>query len=208
MALRKHGRFWVLYYKENGKRVERSTGCTNKEQARFVERQVMNRRRLERACRKLGIEAPATAQPTAVTGRITLTEMPAIAEKHRRVSYEAKIYWKSFCEKSGLIYADECTPTACQRWLDGEYWKSSPKTYNNAKTYCNNIFRACYGETGLESPFAGLLNRRNDGTEHHRAYTPAEITAILAQCSPFWRFMVLVSLHTGMSKETVLRFAP
>lgn len=205
MALRKMGSVWVMYWNEDGKRIQRSTGCTDEANARFIERQVMNRRRMVRACRRLGVEAKEDA--VQFGSRFPISRMLKVASSKEDISREVRIHWERFVESCGMSYADEVTLQAAERYLTRECEGKSAKTYNNLKGYLGKVFRLCESTTGVTSPFTRIINRKNRDANHHRAYTDAEVRRILRHCTPYWAFMVRLSYYTGMSREMCNRFS-
>lgn len=139
-------------------------------------------------------------------GSIRLDEMFETALQYRKLSKTHKSIFDRFVRESGKKYADEITPKLALEYLRDKYGKGNGKSFNNAKTILNTIFKLCIIETGLsESPFDRIMNMRVENVQHHRALTQDEFIRAFHAAEEPWKTASLIAWHTGARFETCKR---
>ncbi len=143
-------------------------------------------------------------------GGIAIAKMWDLALTRRKLSRTHRGYWGKFVKNIGCRYADEVTPARALRYLEEHYSGGNGKSFNNAKSALNTIFRCCLVEAGLQqSPFEPIINRRVTDVEHHRNLTLAEVDQIMAASIPeYIKIMVMLSRWTAQRLETCARMTP
>ena len=133
-----------------------------------------------------------------------------LALTRRTLSRTHRGYWGKFVKNIGCRYADEVSPARALRYLEEHYSGGNGKSFNNAKSALNTIFRCCLVEAGLQqSPFDPIINRRVTEVEHHRNLTLAEVDQIMASSIPeYIKIMVMLSRWTAQRLETCARMTP
>ena len=213
MALRKIYNTWYVYFRDiDGTMRTRSLKTGDEDLARQREKQYMDAVNLARfnmvLARVAHPEDPAPVKPTVAPdttpkpgehrrGGIALADMWECASKKRALSKSHASLWRAFILRISVTYADQVTPQVALGYLETHYASGNGKTYNNAKTVLNTIFRCCLVEGGLSaSPFAPIVNRRVTDIEHHRNLTDAEFNAAFAAAPPNMQIMMMLSRWT------------
>lgn len=217
MAVIKRGKYWHVYWKENGKVRSISTGLTIKADAEKIDGLKKKERQWQKAERQrrkiLGkydtpivSEVPTELPKDHKRGSIRLDAMFDAALQYRKLSRTHKVIFDRFVRECGKTYADQITPTIALEYLREKYSSGNGKSFNNSRTILNTIFRLCVIETGLnESPFARIMNMRIDNVQHHRPLTQDEfLKAFQAAVEP-WKTASLIAWHTGARLETCKR---
>ena len=215
MAIAKKGKYYYLYFREGGKIRWLATGQTVESEARKLDR--ANSARLlsekQRAILKklAGPDAapdlpqPPPAEPQHKRGTVKLADMLSMAGKYRPLSRSHKSAITLFIARTGLKYADQVTPQVARNYLVKYYGDGNGKSYNNARTYLNTIFRLLLIETGLTaSPFASLVPRRIEGTKGHRPITQEEFRRLFNAAEEPFKTALLLSYHTGLRLKDCL----
>lgn len=217
MALIKRGRFWHIYWKENGKIKSFSTGYTIKSEAEKIDLAKKKERQWKKTERQhkriFGYDAEVVSPiPTEIVkqehkrGSIRLDAMFDTALQYRKLSNTHKCIFDRFVKESGKTFADEITPKVALEYLRKKYGKGNGKSFNNAKTILNTIFKLCVIETGLsESPFERIMNMRVENVQHHRALTQDEFIRAFNAAEEPWKTASLIAWHTGARFETCKR---
>lgn len=217
MALIKRGRFWHVYWKENGKIKSFSTGYTIKAEAEKIDLAKKKERQWKKTERQhkriFGYDSEVVSPiPTEIVkqehkrGSIRLDAMFDTAMQYRKLSLRHKRFFVHFAKWSGKTFADEITPQIALEYLRSNFGDNKSKTYNNHKTILNTIFRLCAVEVGKPSPFSVILSKRVDDDKNHRALTESEFNTIIEHASEPWKFLAILSWNTGMPKEVCFRF--
>ena len=142
-------------------------------------------------------------------GGIALADMWDVAITRRPLSRTHKIHWMRFVRTVGVRYADQVTPQLALAYLEKTYSGGNGKTYNNARSAINTIFRCCLVEAKIDaSPFAAIINRRVTDIEHHRNLTDAEFYAAFAAAPEHFRILMMLSRWTCQRLETCARMTP
>lgn len=215
MALRKIGRYYYSYFRdENGKLRTYSTKCTIKTEAEAIDRANMLSVRLKRSARAMLRSNPEFASKmeesqSQEVRSIRLDKMFDEACKYRSLSRRHREAMIRFVKWSGKRFADEITPQMALRYLEVEFGGMSSKTYNNNKVYLNTIFKLLQVQTGKKSPFSFVLSKRkSDDARSRRNFSRQEYHRIRRASPIEWKFLVMLSWHTGMPKEVCLSFCP
>ena len=125
--------------------------------------------------------------------------MLSLAGKYRPLSRSHKSAITLFIARTGLKFADQVTPKIARNYLEKYYGQGTGKSYNNARTYLNTIFRLLLIESGLPaSPFASLMPRRIEGTQVHRAITAEEFRRLFTAAEEPFKTALLIGYHTGL----------
>lgn len=231
MAIRKYGNIWHVYWSEAGRMRSFSTGSTDRAEALKIDSVFKAQRRAKRARARilnfLGPEAKnilqQQEQETREAQKIPETEkqqkqdsmllsaMLPYAEKNREISISQKRLWQSFLKWSnthGIKYASDVTPQVALKYLSANYDKkgSNGKTFNNARSVLNTIFKQCLVAANLhESPVATIPQRKVSNVQHHRPLTQEEFRKVWKACDTRWKTITLVAWHTGARLETAAR---
>ncbi|MBR2910296.1 MAG: hypothetical protein IKC05_01675, partial [Lentisphaeria bacterium] len=158
-------------------------------------------------------EPPALLLPVPEEGHrrgsIRIDKMWEVALTKRPLSRNHEKIWVKFVERIGVKYADLVTPKLALEYLNTHYSKGNGKTFNNARSILNTIFRCCLIEAGLEtSPFGAIIPRRITEVESHRNLTLAEVDQIMEAGTPLIRLMTMLSRWTAQRLETCARMTP
>lgn len=206
MALRKQGKYWHVYFRVDGKIISKSTGETNRKDAIKLEDMERKRLRSIRALKRFGVlpsvEPKKEITPKPKQTQIKLADLFDIAAKYRKLSRWHEKFFKRFCEECGCIYAIDVTPKKALDFLTRNYGDGNGKSFNNAKTYINTIFKASLVDAGLaSSPFESVLSRRLGEVEGHRRLTSEEFEKIFTAAKEPWKTAALISWYTGLRKS-------
>lgn len=219
MAIRKRGKIWYLYFRENGKICWISTGQTVEAEARKLDRANSARlksSRQRRIMRKIygpdALPEPSASiqpEPEHKRGTVRLADLFTIASKYRALSRFHRNAVADFIRVTGLVYADKVTPRIARDYLEKRFGAGNGKSYNNARTYLNTIFRLTLIESGLDaSPFAALVPRRVTDTVSHRPITDAEFRRLFTVAEEPYRTALLIGYHTGLRLMDCFRLSP
>lgn len=219
MAITKKGRYYYLYFRENGKIRWMATGQTIESEARKLDRANSARLRSEKQraiLKKLAgpdaapdLPRPPPAEPHHKRGTVKLENLFEIASKYRALSRKHRGAIADFVRVTRLQYADQVTPKACRDYLEKRFGSGNGKSYNNARTYLNTIFRLTLIESGLPaSPFASLVPRRVTDTVSHRPITDDEFRRLFAAAAEPYRTALLIGYHTGLRLMDCFRLSP
>ena len=216
--LRKYGKKWYIMFRGlDGKLKTRSLKTEDKEEAAKRHADYMRNLRSARSAQVLARDFPGVVQLAPVLpelpghrrGGIRIDKMWECALQKRPLSENHRKIWTKFCDRIGVKYADLVTPKLALEYLETHYRSGNGKTYNNARSILNTIFRCCLIEAGLEtSPFASIIPRRVTEVDSHRNLTEAEIEAIKASGTPLIRLMTMLSRWTAQRLETCARISP
>lgn len=224
MALLKKANTWYAYFRDlDGRQVKRSLHTGDRAIAEIREKamkEMIQEVKFRAACQRMRPDEPqiTTAFPKKQApapgehqrGGIALAAMFDCAMKKKNWTDHARMkkIWDNFVASIGVKYADQVTPRMALDHLENKYGNLSGKTFNNAKTALNTIFRLCLVEAGLQqSPFVPIANRQVQNVEHHRPLTEQEfIQAFNAAAEP-WKTAALISWHTALRRETCFRLA-
>ena len=217
MGLRKRGKYWHIYWKENGTLRSLSTGCTVKAEAVAFDNakklELAQKRAIRLRCRITGenpqkkLDAVSPDPPKDhKRGSIRLDAMFQTALQYRKLSKTHKSIFDRFVRECGKIYADQITPRIALEYLRSKYGQGNGKSFNNSKTILNTIFKLCMIETGLEiSPFERIMNMRVEKVQHHRPLTQEEFLRAFHAAEEPWKTASLIAWHTGARLETCKR---
>lgn len=229
MALRKIRNVWYVYFRDlDGTLRTRSLKTTDKETAEVLHRRFMREMQAfkgelaimrhfpERFAGQLeSIKSVVPAMKRAAgehsRGSIALEKMWDLALTRRQLSRTHGIYWRKFVGKIGVKFADQVTPAVALRYLEENYGGGNGKSFNNAKSALNTVFRCCLVEAGLAaSPFEPIINRRVVDVEHHRNLTLEEVDRIMAapEVPEYMKIMTMLSRWTAQRLETCARMTP
>ena len=226
MALRKFHNTWYVYFRDvDGTQRTRSLKTTDRATAEALHRKFMLMLQAkkgelalmrcfpERFSAQLQIQTvvPETDDPGEhQRGSIALAAMWDLALTRRQLSRTHAIYWRRFLAKIGVKFADQVTPALALRFLEENYSSGNGKSFNNAKSALNTVFRCCLVEAGLAtSPFAPIVNKRVVDIEHHRNLTLEEVARIMAADIPTHaKIMTMLSRWTAQRLETCARMTP
>ena len=216
--LRKYGKKWYIMFRGlDGKLKTRSLKTEDKEEAAKRHADYMRNLRSARSAQVLARDFPGVVQlapvlpelPEHRRGGIRIDKMWEVALTKRPLSRNHEKIWVKFCDRIGVKYADLVTPKLALEYLETHYSGGNGKTYNNARSILNTIFRCCLIEAGLEtSPFASIIPRRVTEVDSHRNLTEVEIEAIKASGTPLIRLMTMLSRWTAQRLETCARISP
>ena len=218
MAITKKGKYYYLYFRENGKLRWMATGHTVEAEARKLDRANSARLHSDRQKRYLKRiadpeaveERPAASpEPEHKRGTVKLADLFTIASKYRELSRFHKNALADLIRVTGLVYADKVTPRIARDYLEKRFGNGNGKSYNNARTYLNTIFRLTLIESGLPaSPFASLVPRRVTNTVSHRPITDAEFRRLFSAAKEPYRTALLIGYHTGLRLMDCFRLCP
>ena len=217
----KNGIYYVVFRDLRGKVNSRSLHTRDEAEAKREEKKFLfmlrESRRQYSSIRNFPLlnalqSTTASIGPTAAPKRLKLDKMLAIAAKKKKISDTGRKYWELFLKRlKSYRYADEITPKIALNYLESYYDKGNGKTYNNAKSYLNGIFKYCLMEANLEqSPFAPIANRLVDQSEvtGHRNLTDDEIDKVLPELTEDIQIMTMLSRWTAQRLETCARMIP
>lgn len=225
MALRKIGRFYYTYFRdEHGKLHTFATGQTVESEARKIDRANLARiRNLRKKKILLELCTPDQQQeiqsddrsaatltsdlPMHKRGTVRLDKMYEIASKYRALNPETHLAAMTrFIQATKLTYADEVTPKIALDYLRETYGSGNGKSYNNNRTYLNTVFKLCLIESGLKkSPFEDILNMRLRSVETHRSLTDEEFLRLFTAAREPWKTAMLISWYTGLRQMDCFR---
>lgn len=225
MALRKIRRGWYIYWRDPDGQHTRSLHTRDEAAARALHeeflRWVDERRRtvarfwLDPDAENLPGPPPVIPPPAELPagehrrGGIAIADMWDTALSRRALSRTHGVHWRRFVREIGVKYADQVTPQLALEYLERTYGGGNGKSYNNAKSTLNTIYRCCLVEAGLSvSPFAPIVNRRVTEVEHHRNLTAAEFDRAFAAAPPHLRLLMMLSRWTCQRLETCARMTP
>lgn len=219
MGLRKRGKYWHIYWKENGTLRSLSTGCTVKAEAVAFDNakklELAQKRAIRLRCRITGenpqkkLDAvPPDPPKDHKRGSIRLDAMFQTALQYRKLSVRHRRFLDHFIRWTDKKFADEVTPQIALEYLRSNFGDKKSKTYNNHKTILNTIFRLCAVEVGKPSPFALILSKRVIDDESRRNFSKEEFARIIENATAPWKFLTKLSWFTGMPKEVCFRFCP
>lgn len=104
---------------------------------------------------------------------------------------------------SGLVFASEITPDMALKYLQKNYGKQAPKTFNTNKSSLSLVFETLKF-FGVKNPFAGIGNRKFDSV-HYRAFSRDEVLRLLEACGETYYYgLVLICLYTGLRKGDIV----
>ena len=223
MALRKIGKYYHVYWQDQGRQHTMSLHVTDKQEALRVERQMMEARRIRRCTGRIVQEFPEITQLIAQQSAdpaetlsprrsrgLKLTDMWELAEKRRALSSNHRKIWNKFLERTKHKYASDITPPIALEYLETFHNTGNGKTYNNVKSALNTIFRCCLVEANMQqSPFAPIVNKRITDVDHHRNLTLEEIDKIMdSNANELIKVMVMLSRWTAQRLETCAKITP
>lgn len=222
MALRKIGKYYHVYWQDQGRQHTMSLHVTDKQEALRVERQMMEARRIRRCTGRIVQEFPEITQLIAqqsaepaetISPRrsrgLKLTDMWELAEKRRALSSNHRKIWNKFLERTKHKYASDITPPIALEYLETYHNTGNGKTYNNVKSALNTIFRCCLVEANMQqSPFTPIVNRRVTEVNHHRNLTLDEFDRLLGIAPKQLQIAMMLSRWTTQRLETVTRMTP
>ena len=222
MALRKMRNVWYVYFRDtDGRIVTRSLKTHDKDHAKTLHDEYMSRVRVAKGARVIARDFAEMMPPAPSAllvpvpeeghrrGSIRIDKMWECALQKRPLSENHRKIWVKFCDRIGVKYADLVTPKLALDYLNIHYAGGNGKTYNNARSILNTVFRCCLIEAGLEaSPFASIIPRRVTEVDSHRNLTDNEIERIKAAGTPLIRLMTMLSRWTAQRLETCARMTP
>ena len=144
-------------------------------------------------------------------GTIAIGKMWDLALTRRQLSQTHQIYWQKFVREIGVKFADQVTPALVLQFLERNYGAGNGKSFNNAKSALNTVFRCCLVEANMQqSPFQPIINRRVTDVEHHRNLTLQEVDIIMAapDLPMYAKIMTMLSRWTAQRLETCARMTP
>lgn len=217
--LRKYGKKWYIMFRGlDGKLKTRSLKTEDKEEAAKRHADYMKNLRSARSAQVLARDFPGVVQAapalpelpgTHRRGGIRIDKMWEVALTKRPLSENHRKIWVKFCDRIGVKYADLVTPKLALDYLNTHYAGGNGKTFNNARSILNTIFRCCLIEAGLESsPFGAIIPRRITEVESHRNLTLLEVDQIMEAGTPLIRLMTQLSRWTAQRLETCARMTP
>lgn len=221
MALRQYrtgGVFHILYRDLNGKVKTLTTGETVKKKAHVVEKVFMGELKAEKQRRRHGFtvilpavnceevrdETLAAIDNTQKRRRLALSNALDVYRKHYgEPPSETRKYFERFCKNIKIKYMDEISTDRAFSYLEKTYSASSGKTYNEARSSLNIVFRRLMVQAGLIlSPFAGISNKPYKGL-HQRALTEIEIKKLLGHSTGDLYTAILLAWWTGLRGSSV-----
>jgi integrase len=212
MALIKRNNIWHAYYRGiGGKLTFRSTGCTDKLEAKALEPDIMAANREAKRKHRIEVllgrapveEKPLTHQPAKPKNRVKLSELLDTVQKYREISQDHIKTFSRFIKylPPEVKYCDQVTPEIAFKYLQDKYKSKTGKSWNNNKTYLNSLFRVILIDAGLsESPFARVPQMR-DFPKHQRPFTDEECVKIINACKEPWKSASMIAYHTGMRQK-------
>lgn len=215
--IRRRGNNWFFVWREGGRRRERTLATSDEEEAKHLAETLMAavkaRRRMAAMDALFHGDFSAVPVPTEADncGGLLIADALDVGRRHRNLTAEHEQAWRVFADALPVRYMADITPQMALRYMDGTYGGKSPKRYNNVLTLLNVVCRSCLVESGLQaSPFASLMPRRLDETEHYRHFTREEVARIFAalETHPYWRLLSLIAYHTGLRLESCKRLCP
>ena len=106
----------------------------------------------------------------------------------------------------GDMYLKDVIPEKVQTYLEGKLASGlSASTVNYHLSILKHSFSMAIKWGLLQTnPLAGVKLPVKINNARQRYLTPEEITRLLDTCSPHWRNVALIALHTGMRKSEIL----
>ncbi len=208
MALRKIGKIWHAYYRnETGSLVTRSTGCSEKRDAEKTERLLMKEARIARARQRLGLTATVHASSTPRPGRqrrrrLKLADALEAAGKYKAIGNTTAKAWRRFVTLAPCKYIDEITSDIAYAYLQTQYGgEDRGKSYNNNRSSLNAVINLVRMDAGIErSPFE-IVPTRQFETRGYRPFSVKEFESIFAAADLLWKTAVLIGWHTGLRES-------
>lgn len=223
MALRKKGNTWYAYFRDFSGRIRvRSLRVHTRGEAERLHELYMESIRAAKAEKALrrdfpgarllipSAELPPVSVPAAPRHkRLRIADMWELALTRRPLSHSHRLLWESFVSRIGEKFADAVTPAKALAYLETFYAEGNGKTFNNAKSACNTVYRMCLVESGLpSSPFAPIPNRVVTVVEKHRNLTLEEFSRLAEAAPPQLRMVLMLSRWTTQRLETCARMTP
>ncbi|MBQ7694014.1 MAG: site-specific integrase [Clostridia bacterium] len=225
MALRKIRQTWYVYYRDGGTIRTKSLRVHTRTEAERLHDLYMEALRVKRAetalRREFGgafpvapsaLQVPPAAPEEAIAParkRLRISAMWDLAVSRRRLSDSHRKIWEAFAARSGLTYADQCTPAAALAYLERHYAAGNGKTWNNVKSALSTVFRQCLVEAGLPaSPFRLVPQKLVETVEKHRNLTGEEFDRLFRAASPQLQVLLMLSRWTTQRLETCARMTP
>lgn len=208
MALRKIGKIWHAYYRnENGSLVTRSTGCSDKREAEKTERILMKEARVARARHRLGLAATIHAASTPRPGRphrrhLKLADALDAAGKYKTIGNTTAKAWRRFIAVLPCKYIDEITSDLAYAYLQEKYGgEERGKSYNNNRSSLNAVINLVRMDAGIErSPFE-IVPTRQFETRGYRPLSVQEFEKVFAASDLLWQTAELIGWHTGLRES-------
>lgn len=228
MALRKIHNTYYVYFKDiDGTQRTRSLKTTDRAIAEMYHRKFMLELQSKKSALMImhhfperfpnvNIQAVVSVAPERdpgdhQRGSIAIAKMWDLALTRRKLSPTHQTYWRKFVKNIGVKFADQVSSSLALRFLEKNYGSGNGKSFNNAKSALNTVFRCCLVEAGLQqSPFQPIINRRVTDIEHHRNLTLAEVDQIMAapDLPLYLKIMTMLSRWTAQRLETCARMTP
>ena len=229
MALRKIRQTWYVYFREGGTIRTKSLRVHTRTEAERLHDLYMEALRVKRAETALRREfggalpvapplssgalakedAPSPSMIVPARKRLRISAMWDLALSRRKLSASHRKLWSSFVARSGMTFADQCTPAAALAYLERNYSAGNGKTWNNAKSALSTVFRLCLVEAGLPaSPFRLVPQKLVETVETHRNLTEEEFDRLFAAASPQLQVLLMLSRWTTQRLETCARMTP
>lgn len=225
MALRKIRNTWYVYFRDGETIRTKSLRVHTRTEAERLHDLYMEALRVKRAETVLRREfggalpvAPSAPQvppeafpepQTPARKRLRISAMWDLASSRRKLSASHRKLWSSFVARSGLTFADQCTPAAALAYLERFYSGGNGKTWNNAKSALSTVFRLCLVEAGLPaSPFRLVPQKLVETVETHRNLTEEEFDRLFRAASPQLQVLLMLSRWTTQRLETCARMVP
>lgn len=216
MALRKRGRYYYAYFVQwersglelRKRQVERCLYTDDKHVAKVIETKLMNDARTASTEARAGAKIEAilnggtVSVKRTVKRRLSVADALKCAERHREVGATAKKHWMRFVRDGGFAFLDEVTPEDALTYLE-KIAPNGGKSYNNARSALNGIFKLVLIDAGLSSSPFDLVRPVRVSSVAQRPITRDEYERILAVAPSPWREAVQIAWFTGMREKDV-----
>lgn len=219
MALRKiHNTYYVYFRDVDGRHKTRSLKTTDEKLARRYHDDYMRQLQAKKARAVIARDFPEYAPPpeapkpppgTHQRGGIRIADMWDCAVTKRPLSINHRRLWSQFVKRIKVKFADQVTPAMALNYLETYYNRGNGKTYNNAKSVCNTVYRCCLVEANLSaSPFQAIINKRVTDIENHRNLSLEEFDRVIAALPLPTQILAMLSRWTAQRLETCARITP
>lgn len=224
MALRRFGKVWHIYFRDDGGRiVTRSLHTTDRASAERQHRAIMAMRSVHLTMRKMARIFPDAVTTSPVPDgfgascgdgeRVRVDELYELALRNgmsdsptRRIGWKKMRDWLS---GHGVKYAGEVTPRVCKEAMDELFGGLRGSSYNSYLARIRVVFEMTMVETGISSnPMVNLPNRKTGDTVSHRNLTLDEYSLVIEKASPMLSFVAMVSRWTALRLESCIRLSP
>ena len=213
---------WYVDFRAFGRRIRRTTGTTDYKEAQAIEAALRVSVRAQDG-RKALARMAEDIFPTRVQG-VPLSRLEAyyneaaeatgykVGETTARMRRGAMLRLAAWAKRAGVRTVEEVTAEAAGAFL--EAIGATAKTRRNVAGELSSVWRVLASRSMAEgNPWRAVKPAPAPGqAKHGRAFTPAEVEAILRACEAVpngedWRDMTQVALHTGLRLTDVLRLS-